>query len=110
MQNGIVKLYVNNELPKAGNYKIMIGDSIKGWASFNYPREESEMKFENKENLLKRFNAAGFTSLEILDGNQKELGNSIAQLDEGKPIWKYFIIAALLFFLLEILLIRFMKS
>ncbi len=110
VQNGILKIYVNNELPKAGNYKIMAGDSIKGWASFNYPREESEMKFENKENLLKRFNAAGFTALEILDGNQKELGNSIAQLDEGKPIWKYFIIAALLFFLLEILLIRFMKS
>jgi len=81
-----------------------------GWASFNYPREESEMKFENKENLIKRFNSAGFTSLEILDGNQKELGNSIAQLDEGKPLWKYFILMALLFFLVEILLIRFMKS
>jgi hypothetical protein len=110
MQNGTVKLYGNNELPKAGNYKIMVGDSIKGWASFNYPREESKMKFENKENLLKRFNSAGFTTLEILDGNLKELEKSIAQLDEGKPIWKYFILAALLFFLIEILLIRFMKS
>ena len=98
------------QLQTAGNYKIVSGDSILALVSFNYPRRESEAAFLSEERLKSELEQLGLNTVNILDGNQKELRQAVLQLDEGKPLWKIFIVAALIFLLTEILLIRFLKS
>jgi len=97
-------------LQTAGNYKIVSGDSILPLVSFNYPRREPEAAFLSEERLKSELEQLGLNTVNILDGNQKELRQAVLQLDEGKPLWKIFIVAALIFLLTEILLIRFLKS
>lgn len=98
------------QLQTAGNYKIVSGDSILALVSFNYPRRESEAAFLSEERLKSELEQLGLNTVNILDGNQKELRQAVLQLDEGKPLWKIFIVATLIFLLTEILLIRFLKS
>ena len=46
------------------------------------------------------------TTISVLEQSGKELAASLKDLDQGIKLWKWFILAALVFLILEILLIR----
>ena len=106
---GKISIVAGTQVQKAGNYKLMQGDSILSWISFNYPRSESSLQFEDSESLKAKLDQAGWNSAAIIDGNVKEIKPEILQASEGKSLWKFFVILALIFLLAEILLIRFLK-
>lgn len=107
--DGKVLLYVRNQVIQAGNYRIMQGDEQLALVSFNYDRSESSNERLSEKELETMLEKAGWPHANILDGAAKELKQTILQLDEGRPLWKLFIILALVFLATEILLIRFLK-
>ena len=107
--DGQILIYPNNQITEAGNYLISLGDSIISSISFNYNRSESNSDRLTQENLTENLEKSGIKHYNILNGAKKDLRQEVNQLDEGKPLWKYFIIATLLFLLIEILLIRYLK-
>ena len=109
LMDGQILIYPNNQITEAGNYLISLGDSIISSISFNYNRSESNSDRLTQENLTENLEKSGIKHYNILNGAKKDLRQEVNQLDEGKPFWKYFIIAALLFLLIEILLIRYLK-
>jgi hypothetical protein len=109
LMDGQLYIYTNNQITEAGNYIISIGDSILSNVSFNYDRNESNPEKLTEDQLRKNIEKTGLKNYNIIDGARKDLRQQVQQLDEGKPLWKYFIVAALLFLLLEILLIRYLK-
>ena len=106
---GKISIVAGTQIQKAGNYKLMQGDSILSWVSFNYPRSESSLTFEKTESLKTKLEEAGWNTAAVIDGNVKEIKPEIIQASEGKSLWKIFVILALFFLLAEILLIRFLK-
>jgi hypothetical protein len=106
---GKISIVAGTQVQKAGNYKLMQGDSVLSWVSFNYPRSESSLKFDDSESLKTKLEQAGWNSAAVIDGNVKEIKPEIIQSSEGKSLWKTFVILALIFLLAEILLIRFLK-
>jgi hypothetical protein len=78
--------------------------------AFNYNRTESPNNFETSDQLKELLETSGWKNAAVLDGSVKELRQAVMQLDEGQPLWKIFILLALLFLLAEVLLIRFLKS
>jgi hypothetical protein len=106
---GKISIVAGTQIQKAGNYRLMQGDSVLSWISFNYPRSESSLQFEDSESLKAKLDQAGWNSAAIIDGNVKEIKPEILQASEGKSLWKLFVILALIFLLAEILLIRFLK-
>ncbi|MFN5372446.1 MAG: vWA domain-containing protein [Bacteroidia bacterium] len=106
---GKISIVAGTQIQKAGNYKLMQGDSILSWVSFNYPRSESSLRFEQTESLKTKLEEAGWNTADVIDGNVKEIKPEIIQASEGKSLWKIFVILALFFLLAEILLIRFLK-
>lgn len=106
---GKISIVAGNQIQKAGNYKLMQGDSTLSWVSFNYPRSESSLKFDDSESLKSKLEQAGWNTAAVIDGNVKEIKPEIIQASEGKSLWKIFVILALIFLLAEILLIRFLK-
>jgi hypothetical protein len=106
---GKISIVAGTQIQKAGNYKLMQGDSILSWVSFNYPRSESSLTFEKTESLKTKLEGAGWNTADVIDGNVKEIKPEIIQASEGKSLWKIFVILALFFLLAEILLIRFLK-
>jgi len=106
---GKISILAGSQIKKAGNYKLMQGDSILSWVSFNYPRSESTLRFEKTESLKIKLEEAGWNTAAVIDGNVKEIKPEIIHASEGKSLWKIFVILALIFLLAEILLIRFLK-
>lgn len=101
-----VILGINNQIKEAGFYHL--SNSSKdtlGVYGYNYNHQESDLSFLDDKTLHQK--APSFSLL-----NQEEIANlstTIEQLDKGKVLWRWGIIAALLFLLLEILLIRLWK-
>jgi hypothetical protein len=89
-----------NELPvKAGNYLVKNKDSVLQGVSFNYSRNESQLLY-------------------ALDTNKEGINyhNSVVNLfkefkeqDSILSLWKWFVIFALFFMLMEMLILKFFK-
>ena len=77
-----------------------------GKFAFNYDRKESQMEFMSLEKIKSYEN----DNLKVITPSaQANLASVVQEGDTGLSLWKYFLLTALLFLLLEILLIRFYK-
>ncbi|TRO66605.1 vWA domain-containing protein [Christiangramia sabulilitoris] len=83
----------------AGNYEVNKDDETFTYLSFNYPRQESELKYADISNLQ---------GSKIYDsvGEYFQKSNAATQIT---ALWKWFVIFALIFLAIEMLLIKFFK-
>ncbi len=96
---------------EAGNYLVEETNSqdLFGSIAFNYDKSESELDYYSSEELGEIFkaypNVQIFNSSEVDDFTKEFSTRNIA-----KPLWRYALLLALFFLLLEVLLIRFWKK
>lgn len=97
--NNKVKLQFNDYPEKAGNYEIFNGKEAVEKISFNYNRAENGTTKTN-ENLLSDYKTIESVSavFDTLHSNRTD-----------NQIWKWFVIFALIFLLLEMAIVKFMK-
>ncbi len=103
-----LKIFVSDEITKAGIYNVEINSDVIRKIAFNYDRTESDLDYvsdnEIKKNFKERINYFGKESdnvnfTELIDSKQR-----------GIELWKWAIILALLFLAIEVLLLRFWKN
>jgi len=100
------------ELPEqsieAGYYDLIDKENkVVGALAFNYDKQESEMNFFSIEELKKIF--SGRKNVQIYENiADKKFVQDFQERNIGVSLWKYFVWAALVFALLEILLVRFL--
>ncbi|MBK9213308.1 MAG: BatA domain-containing protein [Saprospiraceae bacterium] len=108
-QGNNLMLGLQGQIKEAGYYYLTDKDSTKiASFAFNNSRQESRMQFADKSEIEKYFTHYPF---KVLD--QKETENFVAQLDQknkGSLIWRYLLMAALIFLGLETFIIRFWKK
>jgi hypothetical protein len=98
---------INNYLLTAGNYIISSARGTIDGFSLNYDRSESKMEFYSTEEFNQEiFNANLVNQIKIYDENNNRISKLIRSKISGEFYWKYFIILALLFIILEITIIR----
>jgi len=97
-------LGLNNQLQEAGFYQLYLNkEEVLDQFAFNYNRRESALEFYSLEELESSANGR----YNIIDGNYgQDFGSLVLEETEGASLWKYFLILALLFLLLETLLLR----
>jgi hypothetical protein len=99
------------ELPEqsieAGYYDLINDENrVLGALAFNYDKEESKMSFYSIEELKKIF--GNKKNVQIYENiADKKFIQDFQERNIGKPLWKYFVWAALFFALFEVLLISF---
>lgn len=91
---------------RAGNYRLMQGDSLLQMISFNAADRESRLDFLSAGALESALREAGYEGIGVLPNQADLIARQIEVEKEGIPLWKYFIIGALLFFIAEIFIIR----
>lgn len=97
--NNKVKITFAESPNKSGNYSALKDNSVVKNISFNYSRNESDLRLDNS-NLVESYENG--TSIEaVFDALQTNRTDN--------TIWKWFIILALLFVVLEILIQKFVK-
>ncbi|MBK9283970.1 MAG: BatA and WFA domain-containing protein [Sphingobacteriaceae bacterium] len=102
-------LYTQFQIHQPGFYTIEQNKLPVFPIAFNYSRIESHLKCYTAEEINDQIAQNGNKNMFLLKVDEK---NSISQLNSGingTPLWKLFVILALTFLLIEILLLRFIK-
>jgi hypothetical protein len=103
-----VRLIKDNENIKAGNYKINREKEQVGLLSLNYDRKESLLDYYSTSEINEFFERNGIQNV-----NSKEIidFNDIEKLSVEKPneYWRILLFLALVFFLLEMIIVLFWK-
>ena len=110
LQNNATVLFTQNQITEAGYYKVEENNVPLKDLAFNYNRKESDMYFMNQEDLQKQIDENGLKNIEIITADEKMITNTLQDVNEGKKLWKLFLILALIFLLSEIIIIRVFKN
>lgn len=99
-------LSLDNQVKEAGFYDLNLDNDPVGVLAFNYNRLESDMDIYSESELKKMFETR--SGIRVLGETlQADMSSTISEKNRGVVLWKWFIIAAIIFLGLEALIIRF---
>lgn len=94
---------------ESGYYELLLNSQPERLLALNHGNRESAMNFYTPDELRRAF--AGQPNVQVFDSiNDGDFVDELRAQNQGTNLWKYFVIAALAFLLVEIGLIRFMKG
>jgi hypothetical protein len=104
--DGKVVLEIPDDITETGFYEVLKGDSLLTTIALNARTDESILSFMTDEELQSF--ASKWPNVHVVDSNEAaQFGKDLVEGGLGTALWKYCIIAALFFILLEIIFIRF---
>lgn len=99
-----------DELPKeAGHYLIQDGNQTIQSLSYNYSREESIPEYFSEEDLQDWIKSQKINQMHVINPTDQNFSEILQDLNNGRQLWKYFIILAVIFLFCEMAVIRFWK-
>ncbi len=104
--NSLALVLHDQELPE-GPYAVVNGNDTLGLIALDLPRRESDLTAYTPDELEEELLRRGLTTFTVLDGGAGDLSIRLSELDQGRKLWKWFILLALLFLAIEVLLLRF---
>lgn len=107
--NNSTALFTQNQITEAGHYNVEENNVIVKDLAFNFDRKESDMNFMSQEDLQKQIDEIGLKNIGIIEADEKIVTNALQEVNDGKKLWKLFLILALMFLAAEILIIRLFK-
>ncbi|MCF8231183.1 MAG: BatA domain-containing protein [Bacteroidales bacterium] len=102
-------LQMENKVKKAGHYRVQYNDSLQGYLSFNYNRVESDLEMLSLEEMNRAADDNIQTDMTVYEDSPKPLQRQIEQNRAGYPLWRWFVVLALVFLGFEVLFLRFLK-
>lgn len=104
------QLILQDQINQANNYLLTIDkDTITG-LSFNFDRKESDLTCYTGDDIEKEAKKAGLEGYQVLQSDARDIGSQLKQLSQGTKLWKLFLILALVFLAIEVLLLKFWKG
>lgn len=100
-----IKLFIESQIKNAGHYSIFQKENEIGRIALNYDRKESNFNYWTLSEIKNIAKERGI-ALRTIESEGDALMGDVQYLMKGEPYWKYFVILALIFLALEILLIR----
>lgn len=94
-----VSLYFNEELSEDGNYDVIDKNEKLKNISFNYPRSESKLQYQDIQTLYATSKPESIS----------DLFQELEKDDRVNELWKWFVILALVFALIEIGIQKYFK-
>jgi len=94
-------------IEQAGFYQLKnLNDSTLSIIALNYNRKESNLKAFSDDELRSVYGNGKFKSVEVVNPTGSGLTKFVKQYSSGISLWKYCILATLLFLIAETLLLR----
>lgn len=101
-----VALYFHSQIENDGFYQILQDKDTIAVTAFNFNRRESNLDYYSEDELEKIADESN-SKIELLDLKTKDFAKSVSEKLNGKPLWRWFILLSLLFFLGEVMVLRF---
>ncbi|MCF6357625.1 MAG: hypothetical protein L3J54_07445, partial [Draconibacterium sp.] len=106
--NGI-RIEFSNQITDAGHYLIKNDNSVISTMAFNFDRKESDLRYYNNSELKDKFEILQLKNAALISDVESNFSEVFDELQNGKQLWKIFILLALFFILIEVLIARFWK-
>ena len=93
---------------KSGIFELNgIDKSSNPAIAFNFNRTESNLNFLKESDLKEKLATA---NIDVMNVNHKNLTAVVGEINQGITLWKVCLLLALLFILIEVLLLRFWNT
>lgn len=99
----------HDQIKEAGFYQVTAGSQTVDGVAFNYDRKESDLSCFSNGELEEQCSRLPVKEIRLLKEKRSSLTGEIRQIRQGTPLWKLFIILALVFLAAEIAIIRLFK-
>ncbi|MBK8707330.1 MAG: BatA domain-containing protein [Flavobacteriales bacterium] len=98
----------DQDLPD-GPYFITSGTDTLSAVALNLARRESDLQAFTGDELRALLTERGLDTFSVLEVGSEDLSLRLNELDQGRKLWKWFILFALLFLAAEVFLIRYVR-
>ncbi len=105
--NNNINLLLHAQLQLQKNYRLEAADNLLRYLSFNYDRRESFLESYPKSEIDQL--TAEQENIFTFDSGNVSFEQQLERLRGGKQLWRLFLLIALLFLAMEVVLLRFMK-
>ncbi len=105
-----IRIGLENQIKKSGFYAVEAEDSLVSILAFNYDRSESDLRYFEKNELKDQISSAGLSQVSVIENTGMQFSEIFREIQNGKQLWKWFILLSLLFIAAEALIIRFWKE
>ena len=103
------KAELSGQALEPGYFSLEANGKTENLLALNLGKTESELEYYSVEELRRQF--AGKENVTVFKNiEDSDLGEKFEKYSTGTRLWKYFLYAALVFLLAEILLVRLMKN
>ncbi len=109
-QNGeFIQIIAGKDLQRSGTYNLLFDNKKIGNVSYNIARSESNLERYSVNELTERLEQLKKENVHILEADISSISSVYSEWQMGIQLWKYFLLAALVFVLIEIFLLRLLK-
>ncbi len=95
-------VFAENGVTKAGFYNLEVNEVDIAALSFNYSRSESQLQYYTADETAEKLEAKLLKKVNILDAAGIYFAEKVVQTASSKPLWRWFVMFALLFLVTEI--------
>jgi hypothetical protein len=92
-----------------GHYLILNEDTVIGSMAFNYDRKESDLRYFSNSELQDKIETAQLKNAQVVQNAEKNFSEIFDEIQNGRQLWLWCVLLALLFILAEVAIIRFWK-
>lgn len=103
------QLYLNELIDGAGHFLITDGQETNQSVSYNFPRKESVPEFYTTENIQDQIDDNSLKQIQLIQATEEKFSETLQDLNNGKQLWKLFVVLAIFFMICEMAVIRFWK-
>ena len=96
-------------ISEAGFYRVTSGNHLVSVLAFNYNRTESDLRYFTITELENMAAQSGIGNITVIRDTGLQFSEIFDEIQNGKQLWKLFLILALIFVAAEALIIRFWK-
>lgn len=104
------QFYERGQVQESGTYKVTLEEVEKARVSYNFDRQESNMEFMSESEAIEDLERNGILDISFISLDEFSSGWMSNNALTGTQLWRYFILAALLFLGIEVLLLKYWKS
>jgi hypothetical protein len=101
-----LQLFPHQQINEAGIYTILREDQPVAKVAFNNDRKESDLSCYNSSEIEHSLQQTHIQKFSLLKDGKVPLTKQLAEIRQGTPFWKLFLIFTLLFIAIEIAIIR----
>ncbi len=102
------RIFSENCVEKSGFMHLVSEGKTVSAIAYNYDRRESEMDFMTADEVSQKMEDMGCHAVRVMDSGSRTFAADAAESAATRPLWKLFVVLALVFALLEMAVARFM--